>query len=223
MVYCNAYDSALNDFVRFTVGFCDNTAMATGYTVTASNMLVKLNDATAGVTGKNTMGELLGKENYQTVKETSQAGSDRVLQMGLLNPDLYGTNKNVGNISQNAAYDNGEGTTVHNINDLNDEQIASLIKYTGDDYAGINNSLRGMEILTPDNRDTVVIMKSILNNSELPQDMTLYKGASTEALDISSISQYTMEAEVLFNAGQEMLITSAEIKDGILYISVIIE
>ena len=34
---------------------------------------------------------------------------NRVLQMGLFNPDLYGTNKNVGNISQNAAYDNSKG------------------------------------------------------------------------------------------------------------------
>jgi len=113
-----------------------------------------------------------------------------------------------------------------------------------------------------------------LDNSALPQDMTLYRGTSTDAigslqnlsvdelvgktfteqgfmstsisnavaedfsgnmqitieaskgvqaLDISSISQYPMESEVLFNAGQEMLITSAEVSDGILYITVIIE
>lgn len=38
-----------------------------------------------------------------------------------------------------------------------------------------------------------------------------------------SISQYTTEAEVLFNTGQEMLITSAEVENGILHITVIIE
>jgi len=42
-------------------------------------------------------------------------------------------------------------------------------------------------------------------------------------LDISSISQYITEAEVLFNTGQKMLITSAEVKNEILYITVIIE
>lgn len=120
---------------------------------------------------------------------------------------------------------------IHNINELSNEQIEALIKYTGDDYAYINNSLRGMETLIPENRTTVEAMKSALDNSALPQDMTLYRGTSTiikaskgaQALDISSISQYTTEAEVLFNAGQEMLITSAEVKNGILYITVIIE
>lgn len=53
--------------------------------------------------------------------------------------------------------------------------------------------------------------------------MTIEASKGAKALDISSISQYTTEAEVLFNAGQEMLITSAEIKNGILHISVIIE
>ena len=47
------------------------------------------------------------------------------------------------------------------------------------------------------------------------------KGA--QALDISPISQYTTEAEILFDAGQEMLIASAEVKDGILYITAILE
>lgn len=42
-------------------------------------------------------------------------------------------------------------------------------------------------------------------------------------MDISSISQYTTEAEVLFNMGQEMLITSAEVRNGILHITVTIE
>lgn len=53
--------------------------------------------------------------------------------------------------------------------------------------------------------------------------MTIEASKGAQALDISSISQYTTEAEVLFNAGQKMLITSAEVKDGILYITVIVE
>ena len=164
--------------------------------------------------------------------------------------------------------------TFRNVSELSNEQIEALIKYTGDDYVNINNSLRGLDTLSPENQTTVEAMKSALDNSALPQDMTLYRGTSTEvlgslqnlsvdeligktfteqgfmststsnviaesfsgnmkmtieaskgaqALDISSISQYTTEAEVLFNAGQEMLITSAEVSDGILNITVIIE
>lgn len=53
--------------------------------------------------------------------------------------------------------------------------------------------------------------------------VTIETSKGAQALDISSISQYTTEAEVLFNMGQEMLITSAEVKNGILHITVIIE
>jgi hypothetical protein len=43
-------------------------------------------------------------------------------------------------------------------------------------------------------------------------------------LDVSSISQYgSDEAEVLFNVGQEMLITDAENRGGILYIKAILK
>lgn len=53
--------------------------------------------------------------------------------------------------------------------------------------------------------------------------MTIETSKGAQALDISSISNYTTEAEVLFNAGQKMLIKSAEVKDGILNITVIIK
>ena len=164
--------------------------------------------------------------------------------------------------------------SIQNIGDLNDVQLEALIKYTGADYVNINNSLRGIETLTPNNELTVNAMKSALNNARLPQNMTLYRGTSKEALgalqnlpvdelvgktfiekgfmstsinrgtsecffgnmkitveaakgakalNISSISQFPEEAEVLFNAGQEMLITFAEERNGILYITVMIE
>ena len=164
--------------------------------------------------------------------------------------------------------------TIQSINELSDEQIAALRRYTGDDYVNINNSLRGMETLSLENQATVEAMKSALDNVALSQDMILYRGTSKEALgslqnlpvdqligktfkeqgfmststncnvidsflgdmqitieaskgahalDISSISQYSTEAEVLFNAGQEMLITSAEVKNGILHINVILK
>lgn len=47
--------------------------------------------------------------------------------------------------------------------------------------------------------------------------------SGAHALDISSISMFPNEVEVLFNAGQEMLITLAEMKNGILHITVFVE
>lgn len=167
----------------------------------------------------------------------------------------------------------GSKKTIQTVNELSDEQIEALMKYTGKDYININNSLRGISVLTPENQATVEVMKSTLNNSALSQDMILYRGTSTEvlgtmknlsanelvgkqfvekgfmstskssivadgftanmhmtieaskgvqALDISSISLLPEEAEVLFNAGQEMIIKSATVKDEILYITVTI-
>lgn len=148
-----------------------------------------------------------------------------------------------------------------------------MTKYTGDNYVNINNSLRGLETVTPENQLTIKNMQSALSNASLPKDMTLYRGTSTEALgnlknlspedlvgktfketgfmststnssvasgtfsgnmqitieapsgvhalDISSISQYSNEAEILFDAGQEMKILTAESKNGVLYITVL--
>lgn len=53
--------------------------------------------------------------------------------------------------------------------------------------------------------------------------MTIEAAKGVQALNISSISQYATEEEVLFNVGQEMLIISAEVKNGILHITVIIK
>ena len=84
-------------------------AMTTGYTVTGSNMLVKVNDSMAGLTGTNMMAGTMGQANYQLVKGTSKGGSDVVIGLGLLNSRLYGTNNNVGNIRENATIKSNEG------------------------------------------------------------------------------------------------------------------
>ena len=84
-------------------------AMTTGYTMTGSNMLVKVNDSMAGLTGTNMMAGAMGQANYQLVKETSEQVSNNVLELGLSNPRLYGTNNNVGNIRENATIKSNEG------------------------------------------------------------------------------------------------------------------
>ena len=51
--------------------------------------------------------------------------------------------------------------------------------------------------------------------------ITIEAPSGVHALDISSISQYSNEAEILFDAGQEMKILTAESKNGVLYITVL--
>ena len=62
------------------------------------------------------------------------------------------------------------------------EGIAALKQYTGIDYVNINNSLRGIETLTPENRAIVETIKSALDKASLSDDIILYRGTSTEAL-----------------------------------------
>ena len=65
-----------------------SAAILTGYTGTASNMLVKVNDSVAGLTGINVMAGAMGQANYQLLKGTSKGGSDEVIGLGLLNSRL---------------------------------------------------------------------------------------------------------------------------------------
>ncbi len=60
------------------------------------------------------------------------------------------------------------------------------------------------------------VADSFLGNMEI----TIKAAKGAKALNISSISQLPHESEILFNVGQEMLITFAEEKKGILYIIV---
>ena len=164
-----------------------------------------------------------------------------------------------------------ETPTYTSVDQLSRNQVNALTDYSGDDYRNINNSLRGMETATPENAQRINTLKQTLDNSSLPQDMTLYRGTTTNALgdlkglapedlvgktfvengfmststsssvgnafkydmqitinaakgshamDISSISNYTHEAEVLFSSGQEMIITGAEKINGVLHITV---
>ena len=164
-----------------------------------------------------------------------------------------------------------ETPTYTSVKQLSKNQINALTDYSGEDFRNINNSLRGMETVTPENAQRINTLKQTLDNSSLPQDMTLYRGTTTNALgdlknwesedlvgktfvengfmststsssvgnafkydmqitinaargshamDISSISNYANEAEVLFSAGQEMIITGVEKINGILHITV---
>ena len=65
-----------------------SAAILTGYTGTASNMLVKVNDYSACLTGTNMMTGAMGQANYQSIKGSSKAVTNLVISMGLSNPKL---------------------------------------------------------------------------------------------------------------------------------------
>lgn len=63
-------------------------------TVTATNIVVKVNDSAAYVTGYNVIGSTFGQKPYEFVRDTSKIGSDIVFAFGLQNIMVYGTNRN---------------------------------------------------------------------------------------------------------------------------------
>ena len=96
-----------------------------GYTVTFSDIAVKINDAQADLTGTNALSGMLGEENYQDIKGLTQTGSSIILMAGLSNPNFWvknqgTTNTNIGEI---AAYDNSEGGTDSKIRPSNTYDI----------------------------------------------------------------------------------------------------
>ena len=162
--------------------------------------------------------------------------------------------------------------TYNDVSQLSGKQVDAFARYTGDEYRNINNSLRGLDVATPENADAIKTMSTVLDNSSLPEDMVLYRGTTTKALgdlknlapeelvgktfveegfmststssvvsnafksdmhitieaakgahalNVSAISGFP-ESEVLFGAGQEMLITAAEKTDGIMNITVLV-
>lgn len=66
-------------------------------------------------------------------------------------------------------------------------------------------------------RSCAVAQETFLDNMFI----TIKTTKGTKALDISSISAYEKEEEILFNSGQEMLIISSELKNKVLYITVV--
>ena len=57
----------------------------------------------------------------------------------------------------------------------------------------------------------------------IPKSILITGKELEECADVPPFNQYENESEILFDAGQKMCITSAESKDGILYITVLIK
>lgn len=71
---------------------------------------------------------------------------------------------------------------VHSVNDLSKDEKAAVTIYTGDDYKNINDSLRGKDTATPQNEQVINTLTNALQESELSENMTLYRGTSITAL-----------------------------------------
>ncbi len=133
-------------------------AMTTGYTMTGSNMLVKVNDSMAGLTGTNMMAGTMGQANYQLVKGTSAQVSNNVLELGLSNPRLYGTNNNVGNIRENATIKSNEGEEKNKHIEIYDNEGAHRNLYGIKKY---NSATREENV-----KDAVQKLKDILEKDD---------------------------------------------------------
>lgn len=76
-----------------------------------------------------------------------------------------------------------EAGTIRDISDLTPIQSQAISLYTGNKYYGnINNSFRGVETMTPESKMITEHMRSALRSAYLPEDMILYRGASTNEL-----------------------------------------
>lgn len=69
-----------------------------------------------------------------------------------------------------------------NVKQLKPNEIQALNDYSGSNYRNINDSLRGLDTPTPENAETIRIMRETLGKSSLTDDMTLYRGSSTVEL-----------------------------------------
>ena len=117
---------------------------------------------------------------FQMVFNITSTVSNLVYSVG----NIYNSIKKI-NPQQYVASHTATGTPTGytNVNQLSTDQVDALTRYSGNDcYDNINNSLRGIEPVKPENVDTIRTMQNVLDNSSLPQDMTLYRGTTTKAL-----------------------------------------
>lgn len=103
------------------------------------------------------------------------------------NTNLYsaGTSNsgiNASNINSGLDSRAASGRVVHSVNDLSKDEKAAVTIYTGDDYKNINDSLRGKDTATPQNAQVIDTLTNALQESELSENMTLYRGTSIMAL-----------------------------------------
>lgn len=103
------------------------------------------------------------------------------------NTNLYvagSANSGINAMGVNSANDAGSAgrRVVHSVNDLSKDEKAAVTIYTGDDYKNINDSLRGKDTATLQNAQVINTLTNALQESELSENMTLYRGTSITAL-----------------------------------------
>lgn len=212
--------------------------LSTGAASFAGSMMTPYVNGVYGKAGVTAAGSTAGNgETAGTTAETSMSGS-RIIQSvdDLSSEQLEAIIKYTGN-----DYDN-INRSLRGIETLAPENHATIeaMKTALDNsalpqdmvlYRGTSTEVLGsLQNLSTDKLVGKVITErgfmSTTTNSAVAKgfsgnmQMTIQASQGVQALDVSSISQYAMESEVLFNAGQDMMITAAEVKEGVLYITV---
>ena len=103
------------------------------------------------------------------------------------NTNLYSAGASNSGINSSSINSGSDSRTtsrrvVHSVNDLSKDEKAAVTIYTGDDYKNINDSLRGKDTATPQNAQVIDTLTNALQESELSENMTLYRGTSITAL-----------------------------------------
>lgn len=103
------------------------------------------------------------------------------------NTNLYSAGASNSGINSSSINSGSDSRTtsrrvVHSVNDLSKDEKVAVTIYTGDDYKNINDSLRGKDTATPQNAQVIDTLTNALQESELSENMTLYRGTSITAL-----------------------------------------
>lgn len=95
------------------------------------------------------------------------------------------------------------GRIVYSVNDLSEDEKAAVTIYTGDDYKNINDSLRGKDTATAQNAQVISTLTSALQDSQLSENMTLYRGTSITALgsELMNLSPEELVGESFTESG----------------------
>lgn len=103
-----------------------------------------------------------------------------------INPQEYVASHQSAAAGQSASYTK----TISDATQLSKSEIKPIQDYSGNEfYNNINDSLRGIDTATPESTKIIESLDKTLSNAALPDNMTLYRGTSLDALgDLKNVA-----------------------------------
>ena len=103
-----------------------------------------------------------------------------------INPQEYVASHQSGAAGQSVT----QTKTISDATQLSKSEIKPIQDYSGNEfYNNINDSLRGIDTATPESAKIIESLDKTLSNAALPDNMTLYRGTSLDALgDLKNIA-----------------------------------